>query len=133
MQNKRYNVSIMAAAVFALTVLFIPVGDAFAQTQLPIFADDIVASITDGDTTWIAPVSLRTELEQELNAQASVGTLGEVIDSLPAASTGRTLRFEGGWPAGDAVTDLDTLGYDESTDIQDPALPSAGFATLLHD
>lgn len=132
-QNKRFNFSIIAAAVFALTVLFIPVGDAFAQTQVPIFGDFPLAVIETGPGDWkAAPVELLDELEQCYGGTASVMLCSALIGAMDSASSGSTLRLEGGWAADDAAEELDARGYTVETSVA-PRLSGASVAYVYSD
>ncbi len=131
MQNKRFNVAI--AFTFAFTVLFIPVGDAFAQTQIPIFGDYNVAVIDDGSGELkVAPEQLKHDLEETYGGTASTMTFSTLVCSMNSAGSGDTLVLEGGYAVGDAVDVLESKGYVVETSVT-PRCTGAAVAYTYSD
>ena len=114
--------------IVGLTALLLTSGIE-AQTNMPIFDDEIVASVQDGDTTWVAPSSLAQELAAETGQTPTISTMDVVLDDLPDGSTGHKVRFEGGYAAGNVPQSLIDRGYGSSSG-DDPELPSAEDATV---
>ncbi len=124
-KNIRNNV---LAVICTFALLFAAAVVVEAQTDNPIFDDELVASIQDGDTWWIVPVSLVDQLELHLGEQATIETMSQLLTRLPLASSVNDLRFEGGYPSVSVSQDLDTLGYVTQSSAQTASLPGAGHA-----
>ena len=124
-KNIRNNV---LAAICTFALLFAAAVVVEAQADNPILDDELVASIQDGDMTWIVPVSLVDQLEEHLGEQATIEKLGDLVDRLPVASSVNGLRFEGGYPAVSVSQDLYSLGYTVSTKLANATVPGAGEA-----
>ena len=100
-----------------------------AQSDDPLFEDDIVCSIRDGQDLWVAPLHQKTELENHLGETATVEPFAALLDRMTQATTLNSVRFEGGYPAGSAVAELNGLGYA----VEVPAttmLPSSNSAVV---
>ena len=89
---------------------------------------DWLCSCTVGSETYFAPPHKAAELAAATGAPVSEGTLSSFISNMPPASSGSSVRFEGGAPVGSAISALANKGY---TDASSTA-PSPGFqsATL---
>ncbi len=105
----------LIALVAMLAAPSIP--SASAGDYLPIFEDQVVASVAVGDNVYIAIQSRKTELEQKYNAQATEQTLGATIAQAPAATSANEIVMHGCYAAGKAATDLENKGYDTRDDV----------------
>jgi hypothetical protein len=109
MPRKIINNTLAVACTLAL--LFAVAMGVEAQTDDPLFEDDIVCSIQSGNDLWVAPVLLRGQLETHLGCQATVEPLSSLLQRIPPATQQSTLRFEGGYPSGTVAVGLSDLGY----------------------
>lgn len=117
------------AAVCTLALLFAVAVVVEAQTDEPIFEDDIICSIQQGPILYVAPASLKQALESTLGATAQVESLGALLLRVPPANNTNVVRFEGGYPAGAAVQGLCQLGYVTEMTAQ-PEIPGAAVASI---
>ena len=117
MSRKLFNNTLAALCTFAL--LFAVAMGVEAQTDDPLFEDDIVCSIQDGSELWVAPLQHKAALESQLGETATVEPFAALLDRMPQASNQATIRFEGGYPSGTAASELNALGY--VTEVPVPA------------
>ena len=127
MSNKTFT---HVTAVFCtIALLFAAYMGAEAQSEDPIFEEDLICSIQSDGECWVATMNLKGELEHHLGQVAVVETLGQLIDRLPVATRDNKVHFEGGWPMGVASNDLDDLGYRLQSSTP-PSLAGAVVAVL---
>ena len=119
----------ITAAFCTIALLFAGYMGAEAQTEDPIFEEDLVCSIQSGNEYVVATIALKLELEQQFGQVAVIEPLGVLIARLPNATTTNAVRFEGGWPQGAAASNLHGLGYTLQSDTQ-PILAGATVAVL---
>lgn len=117
------------AAVCTIALLFAVVVVVEAQTDEPIFEEDVICSIQQGPVLYVAPANLKQALELSLGAPAQVETLGALLLRVPVASHKNVVRFEGGYPVGAAAQSLSLLGYCMEMNVQ-PEIPGALVAVI---
>ena len=117
------------AAACTVALLFAVAVVVEAQTDEPLFEEDIVCSIQQGPVLHVAPASLQHALELSLGAPAQVETLGDLLARVPVANESNLVRFEGGYPAGSAAQSLCQLGYVNETAVQ-PEVPGVSQAVV---
>lgn len=120
----------LTAIFCTVALLFAGYMGAEAQTEEPIFEDELICCIQSGNEYVVAPMQLKQELESHFGQVAVTESLGTLIARLPAATTLNGVRFEGGWPQGMAASNLHGLGYTLQTSTP-PTLSSATVAVLL--
>ena len=116
-------------AIFTVALLFAAALGVDAQSNKPINDDDIVACIQVGPELWVTHLGLQGELEIRHGQSAVVEPMGLLLQNLPVAAPGRTVRFEGAVPSSSVSDDLDALGYTQSQFVT-PELPSALVAVV---
>jgi len=117
------------AAVCTIALLFAVVVVVEAQTDEPLFEEELVCSIQQGPVLYVAPANLQQALEQSLGATAQVETLGALLSRVPPANQSNAVRFEGGYPAGNAAQSLNLLGYVTAMTVT-PEIPGALIAVI---
>jgi hypothetical protein len=130
MSTKSIVRSISVLSLFSVLLIF--GSEADARTYVPIFADDVVASIdVDGDV-WVAPVSLGAELAAYHGQPVTVVPMSQVLAQLAPAALGGSLRFEGCTAAGTVPGTLAGKGYDTESSVE-AVLLSADGASVWSD
>lgn len=104
--------------LLALTLGFVaPVApNADAGTWVPIFEEELVASVHVDDCTYVALPHKLQQLEYVYGVSGSIDTLANTIADAPAASSANEFVMHGCKAAGGAVGDLEDRGYDTSTE-----------------
>ena len=101
----------LTAAFCTVALLFAVTVGVEAQSDDPIFEDDIICSIQIGSDWHVAPAAKQNALENHHGQTATVESMAALLLRLPQAGTFNTVRFEGGYPGGSVGTGLDNLGY----------------------
>ena len=109
MSRKLFNTTLAALCTAAL--LFAVAVGVEAQSDDPIFEEDLVCSIQAGPELWIVPAVMQPVLENHLGLAAIVEPMAALLLRIPAASPSSFVRFEGGYPGGTVAAHLDSLGY----------------------
>jgi len=126
-QHLRQN---LIAGFCALALLFAVAAAVEAQVADPILDDEIICSVTPGDTTIVAKLSLMPELEALYGQSATVESMHALLQRLPVASETNGVHFEGGHPDAVVVQGLEGLGYKTQVTLGTPVLPGAQVAYL---
>ena len=113
----RKLISNTVAALCTVALLFAVAVGVDAQSDDPLFEDDVICSIQQGRDLWVAPESLRPALEAHLGQTATVEPMSSLLGRIPSATKANSVRFEGGFPGPNVSLCLDALGYTTSTDV----------------
>jgi len=109
MSRKLFNTTLAALCTAAL--LFAVAVGVEAQSEEPLFEEDLVCSIQIGTELWIVPAVMQPVLENHLGLAAIVEPMAALLLRMPAATPSSSVRFEGGYPGGTVAAHLDSLGY----------------------
>jgi len=128
MSRKLFNNTLAALCTFAL--LFAVTVGVDAQSDDPIFEEDVICSIKVGPNFYVVPVDLRPALEAYLGATATVEPMSSFLGRVGPANPLKSVRFEGGYPGTSVAQSLGGLGYNTSTSVT-PELAGANTAVTL--
>ncbi len=99
----------------ALTLGFVT-QSADAGTYVPIFEDEVVASVQVDDCTYVALPHKLQQLQYVYGVAGTLDTLANTIANAPAASAANAFVMHGCKAAGGAVSDLEDRGFDTSSE-----------------
>ena len=128
MFNNTIRKNVITSFCFFALLFAAAVGVVDAQADNPIEEEDIVASVTVGDEFWTVPVALKQALEVATGQSATVESMTQLLNRLPAATPLNGLRIEGGYASPVVQVQLENLGYGSLTNLQQPVVVGATIA-----